>query len=1352
MGGPVRMNRAMYRKETPVRTRISLLILLAAAGPLFLAAQTQPVTRTSFESSEGTFTTRSVAENSFAGVNVGSPVSAVGSGSLAYTLSGTDAGSFSIVAGTGQIRTKDGVTYDYETKNRYSVTVGVEDGSGNTDTIAVAIEIEDLGPSCMAPPDFRTITGDRSVTVRWTPLEDTEGNARVWGYQVEMRRGSNGIWGTPRTLLGREVTGTVYTGLLNAIPHQFRIRPLQAESDCEWRESEIVSPQVAQRAPRDPEEHFRRVGRRPVGTPERNYRFLSPERCRHTAGSSTLDATCRYANTGPRSGTITLEFDDPSQPGCEVSLAYSSLTAGSFRDECFGAGVRVAVDFDTSFRLPPMPEAEEQEIPRAPRSQEEFEVLAWGRDDLVPGLGFSCPPGIPDCEFVPGKAYRIERDPDARTITYAAGSYFYERTGPARGVLTFKGRDGKTFVFTLDVQPSGRMQMTVADPDGNSPGWPGMPDTLLQGSSLPVLLPIPPSWSAAMEVESDIAPEDFAELELRIPENPDNPSSRVQSLLLGDTWDRAFMGGSLAFAHDYSYRKIGRNRATLTITWELTRELADGTSPTPLQQSLLGTGWVFDIRFGTEDSATFELTITREEGGPITLRRFLDLKAGSSSTDTFPDELTLPDEPPQESGQDSTGVQIAPVTTPAGIWQNDIQTFLVHNAGPQTASYAPGDWLEPKDGGNQRMMVVASGQPATAGPTARARPSKLREPAMPARLGSLAGLLPYRPPDSPPPPQQSMNPALTQISVVCMQRERDVPPRGARYFSQPKTAEGEVQLCQKNCATAGGDAIQRCVWDCETNPSGETYTPTPVWTVRVGQVRMYDWTLSGCMARKWNESSKWQRRDDEGSPWTDIPGTERTGSVCSYSPTETGQYRAVGVLTIDGNRDRYASNNILTVEGSPEKPSFGTATVSNQTGTFFNLFLPEASGGDGTLSYSLSPSVPGLEFDSSTRLRHLFGRPEAAGTYSMTYTARDVDGDIATLNFILTVMPTTVMPTVDLVVSGTSVSSTHLVSGQSFDFTARPSNRGTAAAAATTLRFYLSTDYPVSTDGTPVGTAAVGALSPSGSIVQTMTLTAPTTGGTYHYVACVDTVSGESDTSNNCSSSSQIVVEALRSDLVVESPSVSNSSPTTGSSFRVEVTVRNRGAGAAAATTLRFYRSTDRTISTDDTHVGTAAVGALSPSGSIVQTMTLTAPTTGGTYYYGTCVDTVSGESDTSNNCSSSVAVFGGGPFPPYDLAITRTELHAPSIVRLDESPIYMTVVVTNNGPNASRPAMLRFSGGAERDIPVLQPNETKTYYRKWVGRASWGITTYQACIVETPADTKTSNNCSSRSVTYIPQ
>lgn len=964
---------------------------------------------------EGTFTTRSVAENSFAGINVGRPVSAVGSSSLAYTMSGTDADSFSIVADTGQIRTKDGVIYDYETKDRYSVTVGAADGRGNSDTIAVAIEIENLGPACMAPPDFRGIPEDRSARVSWTPLEDAEGSARVQGYQVEMRQGLNGIWGTPRNLLGREVTGTVYSNLVNSTSYQFRIRPLQAESDCEWHQSELVTPQ-ASTAPQGPGEHFRRVGRRPVGTPERNYQFLTPERCRHTAGGTTLDATCRYANTGPSSGTITLEFDDPSKAGCDVSLAYSSLTAGSFHDECFGAGVRVAVDFDTSFRLPPLPVTEEQDIPRAPRSQEEFDELAWGRDDLIPGLGFGCLPGVPSCQLTPGTAfaYRIERDPNTRRITWFPGKYSYEKTGSAQGVLTFEGNDGKTFVFTLDVQPSGRMQVTVADPDGNSPGWPGMPDTLLEGSSLPVLLPIPPSWSAAIEIETDGAPEDIDGLKERIPtpSNPEDPGcprcDLVERFLLGRVWDGAFVGADGSPNSPLSwkpvYRKLGHNRAAWTISFDWCEPTVCGYDEDEIsehQRALAGSTWVFDISFLTEDSGTVNLTVTREGASPITLQRFLDLKAGSSSTETFPNELTLPDEAPQASGVDITGVQIAPVTTPAGIGQNDIQTFLVNNAASQPASYSPGDWLEPKDGGNQRMMVVAASQAATPGPAAQPRPSKLREPAMAARFGSLAELRSNQLPGVFPPRQQSINPALTQVSVVCMQRERDVPPRGARYFSQPKRAEGDVQLCQKNCATEGGDAIQRCVWECETNPSGETYTPTSIWTVSSGQIRLGNSAAGGCIVSGAITSSKWQRRDDENSPWADVPDTEQTGRACSYSPTEPGQYRAVGVLTIDGNVGMYASSNILTVEanqGDTQPPQ--QAAPVNQS-AFDEAFLSKRIATDISNYY--------LDITAAGRFRETEGPNVWPGSYAyvntgtntgtLTLTYDDGDGCTVSLRF-----------------------------------------------------------------------------------------------------------------------------------------------------------------------------------------------------------------------------------------------------------------------------------------------------------------------------------------------------------------
>ena len=127
-------------------------------------------------------------------------------------------------------------------------------------------------------------------------------------------------------------------------------------------------------------------------------------------------------------------------------------------------------------------------------------------------------------------------------------------------------------------------------------------------------------------------------------------------------------------------------------------------------------------------------------------------------------------------------------------------------------------------------------------------------------------------------------------------------------------------------------------------------------------------------------------------------------------------------LTVnDGAQDSAAASVTITVTDDTA-PSFGTETVDDQTEVediaMADLVLPVATGGNGTLTYTLacasgatgctgSPSLPpGLSFDASTRT--LSGTPTATGTTRLTYTVTDADDntadtDTGTLSFDITV-------------------------------------------------------------------------------------------------------------------------------------------------------------------------------------------------------------------------------------------------------------------------------------------------------------------------------------------------------------
>ena len=136
----------------------------------------------------------------------------------------------------------------------------------------------------------------------------------------------------------------------------------------------------------------------------------------------------------------------------------------------------------------------------------------------------------------------------------------------------------------------------------------------------------------------------------------------------------------------------------------------------------------------------------------------------------------------------------------------------------------------------------------------------------------------------------------------------------------------------------------------------------------------------------------------------------------SGTPTEIGTYemtyRAEDAAENTSPADAATLTFKITVHEAALRdtaPSFSGAVADYRYPVgepIEDLTLPAASGGNGALTYSLEPSVPGLNFDAEART--LRGTPTTAGRNPMIYTVADADDntgadDAATQAFTITV-------------------------------------------------------------------------------------------------------------------------------------------------------------------------------------------------------------------------------------------------------------------------------------------------------------------------------------------------------------
>ena len=473
--------------------------------------------------------------------------------------------------------------------------------------------------------------------------------------------------------------------------------------------------------------------------------------------------------------------------------------------------------------------------------------------------------------------------------------------------------------------------------------------------------------------------------------------------------------------------------------------------------------------------------------------------------------------------------------------------------------------------------------------------------------------------------------------------------------------------------------------------------------------------------------------------------------------------------TARGRPDLWVTASASEAELSPGEAFDLTATVSNRGGgeapaTTLRYYRSADAAITTSDTQVGTDAVATLAAGGSSHGSASLNAPAMPDTYYYGACVEAVPEETNTANNCSAAVALTVReppPRPDLVVTA-MLSDALLEPGERFALGATVGNRGGADAPATTVRYYRSADATITISDTQVGTDAVDALATSGTSAESIALTAPATSGTYYYGACVDAVQGESDTTNNCSAAVEVEVsEPTAPDLEVGTPTVDDANPETGGSFTLSATVMNAGDGAASATTLRYYRSADATITTTDAQVGTDAVDELAASGTSAESIALTAPATSGTYYYGACVDAVQGESDTTDNCSAAVEVDVSEPTAP-DLQVGTPTVDD---ANLETGGLFtLSATVTNAGDGAAPATTLRYyrsadatitttdaqvgtdavdglaaSGTSAEAIALTAPSMAGTYY-------------YGACVDAVSNESNTENNCSAATQLTVPE
>lgn len=210
----------------------------------------------------------------------------------------------------------------------------------------------------------------------------------------------------------------------------------------------------------------------------------------------------------------------------------------------------------------------------------------------------------------------------------------------------------------------------------------------------------------------------------------------------------------------------------------------------------------------------------------------------------------------------------------------------------------------------------------------------------------------------------------------------------------------------------------------------------------------------------------------------------------------------------------------------------------------------------------------------------------------------------------------------DLTVTSVWINPSSPKEGGNCTLFAKVKNIGNGNSSSTIVKWYI--------DGNLFASKDVSALSPG----QEVTVEKPytfTNCGSYELMACIESVSGEENTSNNCKTTN-ITVQCTYPDLIItREPWMSPSRPATNETFTVYAEVKNIGDKESNPTTVRW--------SLNGKEIATANLHALSPEENkqVSATATLSESRKG---RLKVSVDPLANESNKNNNSRESSVDF----------------------------------------------------------------------------------------------------------------